>query len=180
MEVPPNPLLTDRGGASARLRVDNGSTGFFAGREFRTFHEFSLVAGGTLSFKASTPIDVILEGLGVQVDDGWVKLEAFALPDSTSGTWTALPVVGANRMSSRPAPYYSPQVTFGVGGAFTGGTRTDVLTAKTNNNSNQSSTQDAAVAGERGLAPGDYYLRLTNLGSGTAVGLVKARWEERP
>lgn len=177
---PPVKLMTDSDGASARLRVDNGSTGFFAGREFRTFLAFNLAAGASIYIKAVLPIDVILDGLGIDVDDGYVKLEAFVLPASQSGFVTPLPIIGANRMLSRPQPYYNPQVTFLSGGTFTGGTLLDVLTVKTANSSASASTQSAAVAGERGLAPGDYYLKLTSLaGSGASVGMVKARWEER-
>lgn len=176
---PPTKLMTDDDGVSARLRVDNGSTGFFAGREFRTFMSFNLAAGASIYIKATLPIDVILQGLGVQLDDGYVKLEAFFAPTAPTGFVTPLPVFGANRMLSRPQPYYEPLVTFLTGGSFTAGTLLDVVTVKTNNNSNQASTQDAAVAGERGLAPGDYYLKLTNLGSGASVGVLRARWEER-
>lgn len=197
MEVPANPLLTDKGGTSQRLRVDNGSTGFFAGKEFRTFFEFSgLGSGASIYFKVSSPIDMIVQGLGIQVDDGEVKLEAFALPATVTGTWTvALPVFGANRMNARPnylntgLPYTS-QVTLsggaGAGGApaatgqFTGGTKLDVLSVRTASSTAQASTQDAAVAGERGLPPGDVYLKITNIGGGSARGMMKARWEERP
>lgn len=178
---PPSKLMTDSDGPSARLRVDNGSTGFFAGREFRTFLAFNLAAGASIYIKATLPIDIILDGLGIDVDDGYVKLEAFVLPSSQSGFVTPLPVIGANRMLSRPLPYYNAQVTFLSGGTFAGGTMLDVLTVKTANSSASASTQSAAVAGERGLGPGDYYLKLTSLaGSGASIGMIKARWEERP
>lgn len=176
---PPRKLMTDRDGASSRLRVDPGSTGFFAGREFRTFYEFSLAGGATISFKVTLPIDIILEGLGFEIDDGQCKLEAYVLPATQAAFPTPLPKFGANNMSERPQPYYVSVITFATGGTFTGGTKTDVLSIKTNNNSNQSSTQDAAVAGERGLAAGDYFLRLTNVGAGVSNGIVRARWEER-
>lgn len=191
MEVPSSPLLTDKGGASQRIRVDNGSTGFFAGKEFRTFFELNLAAGASAYFKVSTPIDIIVQGLGIQVDDGEIKLEAFAAPTPT-GTWTnMLPIFGANRMNARPQPYYANQVTIGGGagtggapaatGSFTGGTRLDVISAKTTNSSASASTQDAAVAGERGLPPGDVYLKATNIASsGVSRGYMRARWEERP
>lgn len=177
---PPSKLLTDSDGPSARLRVDNGSTGFFAGREFRTFLAFNLAAGASIYIKATLPIDIILDGLGIDVDDGYVKLEAFVLPSSQSGFVTPLSVLGVNRMLSRPQPYYVPQVTFLTGGTFAGGTLLDVLAVKTANSSASASTQNASVAGERGLAPGDYYIKLTSLaGSGNSIGVMRARWEER-
>lgn len=178
---PPSKLMTDGDGPSARLRVDSGSTGFFAGREFRSFSQFNLAGSESISFKASLPIDTILQGLGINLMDGYVKLEAFMGVTSPTGFTTALPSFGANRMATRPQPYYVAQNALFEGGSFTGGTLIDLVLVKTNNNSNQASTQDAAVAGERGLAAGDYYLRLTNLSStGSATGMLMARWEERP
>ena len=42
---PPKVLMTDGNGTYARMRVDVGQTGFFAGREARTFHEFAIPTG---------------------------------------------------------------------------------------------------------------------------------------
>ena len=55
------PLLTDRAGASQRLRVDPGQTGFFAGRMFRSYTEQVLPAAGSpVSFRFTSPVDFIL------------------------------------------------------------------------------------------------------------------------
>lgn len=196
--VPANPLLTDRGGASARIRVDNGSTDFFAGREFRTFRKFSgLAAGASIYFKVESPIDFEVLGLGIQVDDGWCSLEAFADgpgdPVVPAGAFNVpLPIFGANRMLSRPKDslgnYYAPQIVINEGapavpgpaGTFTGGVLLDPLSARTSSSTAQASTQDAAVAGERGLPPGTVWLKITNIGSGTATGKMQARWADRP
>lgn len=184
----PDDLLTDNNGQARRIRVDQGSTGFFAGREFRTFYEYSLAANASMYFKVSCPVDFIVDGLGIQVDVGEVALEAWAAPTAVTATFAeTLPNFGANRMNARPKDsggnYYAPQLTIKRetgAGTFTGGTKLDVISSKTTGNSNQASTQDAAVAGERGLPSGDVYLKLTNRTNATASGVMRARWEERP
>lgn len=184
----PDDLLTDGNGQSRRIRVDPGSTGFFAGREFRTFYEFSLGANAIAYFKVSSPIDFNVEGLGIQVDVGECSLEAFAsdvVVVNPANFNVDLPILGCNRMLQRPKDsagnYYTTGMTIKTGTAtFSGGTKLDIVTVKTTGNSNQSSTQDAAVAGERGLPPGDVYLKLTNKTNALASGIMRARWEDRP
>jgi len=188
-----SPLLTDRGGPSARMRVDNGSTDFFAGREFRTFRKFAgLAAGASIYIKVVSPIDFLVVGLGIQVDDGWCSLEAFAdapgnLVVPTGDFNVPLPILGANRMLSRPKDefgnYYQPQLIINegaVGASFSGGMLLDPLSARSPGSTAQASTQDAAVAGERGLPPMTAWLKITNIGSGTATGKLQARWADRP
>lgn len=163
-----------------RVNAQLGAAGFDAGKEFRTFYEMTILQGASAYFKVSTPIDLVLQGIGMQVDDGYVSFEAYVNVTSPTGFVTSLPIIAANRMSTRPTPLYASQVTFTTGGTFTGGIRTDLLRIKTANNSNSSATQDASVPGFRGLGTGDYYLKMNNLGSGSALAIMKARWEERP
>lgn len=179
VEFPPD-LMTDKNKDSRRLRVDVGQTGFFAGRSFRTFKEYTIPTATAVVIQITVPVDIILEGMGIQVDDGHIHLYAYAGDATPSGSFSnSLPVIGANRMLSRPAPYYTSVVTAADGGSITGGTLLDVLSVKTVNSSNQSTTQDAAVAGERGLPPGTYYIKLLNTSTGDASVIFKARWEER-
>lgn len=174
--------LTDAGDGTYAQRViaQSGSAGFDSGKEFRTFYELTIAAGASAYFKVTTPIDILLQSIGMQVDDGYVNFEAFVLVTSPAGFVTALPIIAANRMNNRPTPIYTSQVAITTGGTFTGGTRTDVLRVKTANNSSTAATQDASVPGIRGLGAGDYYLKMTNIGTGAALAILKARWEERP
>lgn len=176
----PGDLMTDKNGTSRRLRVDVGQTGFFAGRSFRTFYEFSLTAGTSRTFKIVTPVNTIIEGYGFTTDASTVKLYTIAGDATEGGTFNVtLPKFGANQMTERPTPYYESQLAVTTGGTATGGTTLDALVIKTSNNTNQASTSDAISQGERGIPPGTYYLRLDNVGADTANILVKARWEER-
>lgn len=116
-------LLTKGDSATSRLRVDVAQTGFFDGREFRTFRP-------------------------------------------------------RNLMTSAPA--YAAQNVLTAGGTHTGGTVIDVLAARAAGATAQASSVGMGLTSERGIAPGTYYFRLTNPGSGTAVGKLSAWWEERP
>lgn len=177
----PYDLLTDGGdGPNRRLRVDVGQTGFFSGREFRTFKRYELSASSSVYVKVVSPVNFVLQGLGLQVDLGHVHLEAYS-GVTESGTFNvALPILGANRMTERPTPLYTAQMTLHDGGSFTGGTLLDLISVKADTQSSQSTTQDAAVAGERGLPAGNYYLKITNQENSAADLIIRARWEERP
>ncbi len=171
----PLDLLTDGGdGPNRRLRVDEGQTGFFAGREFRTFYEFT----ANTVFKIVVPINTILWFLGINVLEGECRLETVA-GGTEGGTFsTVLPIFGRNNMSERPTPFYTPQVAISAGGTHTGGTVLDVLLNKTADNANFAQSVGAGGGDERGVAAGTYYFRLTV--TGTTRGNMKVWWEERP
>lgn len=185
----PLSLLTDGGGASARLRVDQGETGFFAGKMFRSFFNGVIpkAAGSSIRFRFTSPIDFILWVQELDLTQGALQLEVFT-GVTPSGTWVSVPVIGVNRMAQRPLPYYVPQVTIdtSVGGTgdFTGGTRVDFLqnrTASTNGTASNVGVQFS----ERGLPAGAYYGRLQTLAGGLPVNddsqfVYRLQWEERP
>lgn len=171
-------LMTDGGfGDSRRIRVDNAQTGFFAGREFRSFYEFSIATGASVVLKFTSPVDFILFEQSLTVDAGGIKYTAELL-GTEGGEFTALSVVGKNRMAERPSPYYTAQATIGVGGTMTGGTVVDVARIVTSG----ATAQQVTVGGksdERGLPAGSYYIRLSNLSNGTSTGVYSLFWEER-
>lgn len=175
-------LMTDGGtGPNRRLRVDVGQTGFFAGREFRTFKELNIAASATYVVKAIVPINTILFGLSVSIESGHLRLATVA-GGTPGGTFSeTLPVLGRNNMSERPTPFYTPQVVLTAGGTLTGGTEIDVIRLKVNNNTNQAVTVGAEGGDERGVAAATYHFRLQNLSASDAIlGVFSARWEERP
>jgi len=175
-------LMTDGGtGPNRRFRVDVGQTGFFAGREFRTFKELNIAISSTYVIKAVVPINVILFGLAVQAEAGHLRL-ATVVGGTEGGTFSeTLPIFGRNNMSERPTPFYTTQIALTAGGTHTGGTEIDVLRLKANNNTNQAFTVGAEGGDERGVAAATYYFRLQNLSATDAItGVFSARWEERP
>lgn len=175
----PDDLFTDGGtGPSRRLRVDVGQTGFFAGREFRTFKELSLSLSEVYVVKAVVPIDIILFGLELSLASGEVKLYT-TVGGTEGGTFSeTLPIFGRNNMSSRPTPFYTPQVVLTAGGTHTGGTNLDLVWVKVADVSNFAASIGAAPTDERGVAANTYYLRLNAVTA--ATGVLSARWEERP
>jgi len=181
-------LLTDREGKSARLRVDPGQTGFFAGRFFRTYVEFLIpVAGPPVSARITSPVDFILWSQSLTLTQGAIRAEIFLTPATSPGPWTPGPVIGVNRMSERPMPLYSSLITVdtsSTAGAFTGGTAVDLLMVRTASTNGQSSNVGVGQQTERGLPAGTYYVRLSTLSGGLTVndaaqGIYAIEWEER-
>ena len=62
---PPIKLMTDDNGPYSRIRVDVGQTGFFAGREARTFYEFSIASGAAQVIKVVSPTNTIVQNLSI-------------------------------------------------------------------------------------------------------------------
>lgn len=183
--TPPSDLLTDGGfGASRRIRVDPGQTGFFAGKFFRSYIETLIpVAGPSVQFRFTSPIDFILWLQSPELTQGAIELRVYT-GATGSGTWTQRPVIGVNRTAQRPRPYYAAQCTLETGGNFTGGTEVDVLKVRTSSANNTASNVGDQWS-ERGLPAGTYYGRLQTLAGGLAVNdpaqlIYALTWEERP
>lgn len=178
---PPFDLLTDGGdGPNRRLRVDIGQTGFFGGREFRTFREFSIGSGATLVLKIVVPINAILMEQGIELDAGSIRITN-AAGGTEGGTFSeALPVIGKNNMSERPTPFYTPVITFNAGGTHTGGFVFDIHRIVAGTATAQQFTVGKTVGDERGIAANTYYVRYENIAAQTATGTFWFIWEERP
>src|SRR3990167_161279 len=174
---PSKNIFTDRGDAYQRLRVDVGQTGFFAGREFRTFYEFSVATGTTRVFKFSCPIDTILQEFLVVHVAGDIRVEAKTGGAEGGSFATLLPVLATNYMS--PASGYAAQAVLSTGGTITGGTVRDIMIS---NIPTGQAHQDILVLSAEspiGRSATDLYITVASTGAGTATGILKLRWEER-
>ena len=175
---PPAKLMTDGDGDYARVRVDVGQTGFFAGREARTFYEFSIASGASQVIKVVSPTDTIVQTFGIELDLASLRLE-LVTGGTEGGTFNIpLPIFKTNTMST--ASDYTPQVTMNRGGTHTGGTVVDLLTAISGANENKAVSQTVTEALPQGFAAGTFYIRLINTDGANATGIFRARWEERP
>jgi hypothetical protein len=175
---PPVKLLTDDDGEYARLRVDQGQTGFFAGREGRTLYEFSIASGATEVVKIVSPVDTILQTFGVELDLAELRVELVS-GGTEGGTFaTALPIFKTNTMST--ASTYTPQITMNRGGTHTGGTVVDLLIAIAGEKTQKATSIQVSETLPLGFAAGTFYIRLINTDGATATGIFRARWEERP
>jgi hypothetical protein len=176
--VPRADLMTNEGNDFARLRVDVGQTGFFEGREARTFYEFSIASGASQVIKVVSPVDTIVQNFGVELDLASIRLE-LVVGGTESGTFaTPLPIFKTNTMST--ASDYTPQITMNRGGTHTGGTVVDLLTAISGDKAQKSTSVTATEALPQGFSAGTFYIRIINTDGATATGIFRARWEERP
>lgn len=186
---PPAFLLT--GTTNPRMRVDVGQTGFFEGREFRTFREFSVTAGTQIPagqrmlFRAVIAVNTILMSLDFAGDSGQIRVRTFVGGTPTGAFSETLPIIKANAMTVTPA-YTGVNAIHATapGNAaavdLTGGTQLDVLRLKVENATAQESSVGETADSERGLAPSTYYILVENIGSGAFEGTMHARFEERP
>lgn len=170
-----------------RLRVDVGQTGFYEGREFRTFFEFNIPSGNVQVFKFVAPIDFMLFEQTLNVDAGSIRFQAITGATEVATFNTTLPVIGKNRMAQRKQPYYTPVITVtthaapvALNSGITGGTVVENTRIVAANATAQQQTVSGGAQSERGLPVGTYYLRLHNFGSGAATGVYSLFWEERP
>lgn len=182
-------VTSDLGSGFDRQRVDVGQTGFFEGREFRSYFEFSadagtsLAVGATRSFRFVSPVDFILQSQTIEVDKGGVRIRAF-INATDNGSWTTVPVISKNRSPAHrvfPSGYYVGQATFFTGGSFTGGTEVDVLRSRTASQTVASSNVNASQDATRYLPAGTYFLIMQPLSgvNDTSEGIYSLSWEER-
>jgi len=176
----PSDLLTTNNVGTRRLRVDVGQTGFFEGREFYTFQEFTIPAAGganEIAIRAITPVDVILYESALSVEAGTVRVELYN--GGTSGeVWIPMPILPKNGMLATPA--YTPQVAMAYNGAHTGGQLVDLVVVASSGTLNKQITAGGGISTERGFSPGTYYYVLTNTSNQSAKCIFSAWWEERP
>jgi len=170
---PPIKLMTDGDGDFSRLRVDVGQTGFFAGKEFRTFQKLTIASGATATIRATVGVNIILYDTSFHTEDSTIEMQ-LKVGGTASGPWTAMPVIRRNTMTD--APNITSQVTLDYDGAHTGGTLIDLVRVVANNKG--SNVVDGSTQ-ERGVGPGTYYYVLTNVGNKTATVIFTGRWEER-
>lgn len=184
------PLTSNRLSKFDRVRVDVAQTGFFEGREFRTFKELNIAGNALYVVRVVVPVKLILTGLELMLDNGFVRLGIYA--DGTpSGTFAeTLPVFSTNRMTAgvdHRTDYgvgadsvYAAQQVLTAGGGHTGGTEIDVLRVKVATNNSSAASSPLSDSQVRGVPPGTYYFRFQSLNAETVSGMFKLRWEERP
>lgn len=175
---PKTGFFQDAHGAGGRIFVEDGNSAFYQGRQYFTFHEFSIPVAGTGVYKVVITENVIMRDFFVLLDVSAARVEIVS-GGTEGGTFsTALVLQRTNNMTTVAArPSTS---TMSYGGTNTGGTVLDLFILNSGNNLNQAI---GAAGGEQfpvGFPPGTYYVRVTNTGNATATGLFKARWTENP
>lgn len=164
-----------------RVRVDVGQTGFFAGREFRAFRELTITATPLIVRVTVPPAlkGILIQDMQLTCWQGSIAARSWRL-GTPGGTWTSVPVWPNNAIPD--AAGYVGQVTIDQGGTLTTPSQqSDALIAFANETGKSAVTSLTTLHGERGLAPGTYYIEFSRL-PGTTVdgmGVFSAVWEER-
>lgn len=176
-------LTTSANREYRRVRVDMGQTGFFEGREFRTFKRLNMATNDVLYMRFTCPVDFILFDERITLNSGEIDHTAYREATNITGTWEELPVIGRNIMSNRPKPYYEPVGVLEFlqpGGSFVPGVEVGPpLIPKTSGATAQQSSIPSGNSRERGLAGATYYLTSTCIG-GPLKGVYYLDWEEKP
>lgn len=175
-------LFTSTNRGTRRIRVDVAQTGFFEGREFRTFKEFVIPADSSLIVRVIVPYDVILMEQGLDLDSGKLRIRNYAGGTATGNFNEALPIIGKNNMASRPTPYKTTQVQFHTGAAVTyqnNGFLFDTRRVVAASATAQQRTVSAGVGDERGVAAATYYINYENFDNNPATGTLWFIWEDR-
>jgi hypothetical protein len=160
-----------------RIKVDVGQTGFFDRREFRISQELNISSGSSLVYKFSSPVNFILWEQALECDANLLKFEAVVGGTPSGSFTTPIAIWGKNRMTEQPE--YIGQVSINTGGSVTGGQVAEVLRIQASGATAQRVSAGSTAGSERGLPPGDYYLRLSAIG-GNVSGTFALIWEERP
>ena len=150
-------LMTSGRDKYGRLRVDVAQTGFFEGREFRTFKELNIPQGQTVVMRINVPVNTILQSVGITLDAGSVKLRTVSGGTPVGSFASNLPIIPKNTMTGTefpapPLPLYVAQNTINYGATgLTGGVDIDVIRLVVANASGQASSVGSAQDDSRGL-----------------------------
>ena len=77
----------DNVSGNVRLRVEQGLTSFYAGRQFRTYKEINIASGATFLIKIVSATDFILQELSAVIDSGALRITTYAAGTPT-GTFS--------------------------------------------------------------------------------------------
>lgn len=168
-------LVTSPSKKTSRIRVDQGQTGFWEGREFR----FDLEVAGSLVVKFSSPVNFILQSQTLESREGLATFTAYRGIDGTpGGSFVADDIVNLPNNAMSDTPAYTKQTVITAGGTFTPNENAvprELIKVEAATATAQNQTVGGAAVPERGLPAGDYYLMFT--GTDASYRLV---YEERP
>jgi hypothetical protein len=185
--------FVDMGDGTHALRTVSSSSpvspGFVAGREFRSFHEFSVAAGSQIPagqrvlFRFALGANMLLESLELSIDDGQIRVTSHA-GGVAIGAFTAMPVIPANSLAGVPG--YASLTVLGVtppglpaAVGVSGSVLRDVFRVKTPPGGGASMSVPSTIDAPRGLPAGaTFYVLVENIGAGPVEGTLRLRWQE--
>lgn len=162
-----------------RIRVDQGQTSFWQGKQFRTFQELDIPAGASHTIRITVGVNTILKSLSLNILTGDAKLSIIGSGVSGGTYSTILPVIRKNSMTTTPV--VPSQNTIASGGSVTGGTLLDIVRIVAAEG--QGNRKEASVGGvqddERAVGPGVFFYKIEAVGSIPVTGVINLFWEER-
>ncbi len=174
----PSDLLSSKKLETRRIKVSEGDTCFYEGRQFYTFKEFDIPNNSSETIKVVAQGDTIVQQFGASLLIGGLRIELVVGGTEQSAFTGSLPTLQANNTSI--APDRDATVSFDNGGDHTGGDVVDlILMDAGSDRGNRQPTQSNATEDLLlGFAAGTFYIRLTNTGNEDCQGVFRARWEE--
>lgn len=157
------------------LLVQLQTMGFWQGRQFRAYREFSLGnnASVTLRFVATAPFLLTQQSLRLIGGDARAVIVVGATP---TGTFAALPTVNPKyRIGMEPVSTCSLSV---LTGSLAGGTEREVLLcAASTGGSTKTAYNETSLASVRGLPAATFYITIT-AGANGCAGIYAIEWED--
>jgi hypothetical protein len=180
----PSDLLTSAREGTRRVRVDVAQTGFWEAREFRISYPLEIPAASPVVIEFVSPVDFVLQSQALTSDSEGILMQVYRQAQGvTGGVFAdAVPIYPNNFQLS--APEYTRKINAQTGGTFTpsaGQVSVETIRLRVSTATAQESTVGGTLRGERGLPPGAYYIKFSNItGGGTATGVYTLVFEERP
>lgn len=179
------PKTSDKLGNFDRVKVDPGQTSFFEGREFLFAHEFAITTGTSLVFKIVTQRNVIVQKFELSCDEGTLRFTRKTGGTEGGSFSTSITpqacnsMVGATDRRLYSGVPFASNTVITAGGTLTGGNAFDVIRLKSPGATAQAVTVGTTDTDQIGVPAGTRYYVLENLGTGSATGVLRVRWEER-
>jgi len=178
----PSDLMTSAVEGIRRLKVDQESTAYLLGRQFRVSYPLVIPDETPVTLRVTSPVDFELVSQEVEAHEKGFVFEAFrSLQGSETGVYDSIVPIYRNNLQSSVVAY-TRTITIETGGGFTPNVdelpveTINVLTASSNA---QRTTSFAGANGKRGLPAGVYYLRMSKIGStGDALGVYSLIFNE--
>lgn len=135
------------------------SNGFWHGRQWRAYKEFTLAAGQSLTIRYNSSVPFLLQNQELYLDSGAVRAVIYTAPTTEPGPWQTLPTRFGKYLLAGPGVFQSV-LDFSLGApAITGGNEREVLRASAGGGNN--AAFDRQMPGWRALPALTYYIVIT-------------------
>lgn len=150
--------------------------GFWAGKQYRAYYEFSLAQNATATIRLTASKAFLLQSQELYLDSGAVRAVIYTSPATSPGPWSPLATRFGKYLLAGAGSFDSTLDVSTTLGAITGGNEREVLRVAAGGGNNQGFGR--GIFGWRALPANSYYIQLTATGSGTSSGVYSIEVEE--